>query len=132
MEGNKGGSMTKTELLKMRKGIYLVTDNICNYTYILHKYEYEDLVASIRTTMSGQSSVCFHYDLIKSFDDDYDRHIPYKRMDCHASVGGMSVHKKGYWDVLHELQVVGSYIPHKVTEEINRFRIHHRINLRRL
>ena len=123
--------MQKSELLKMRKGIYLLTDSICNYTYILHKTDKEGHVALLYNTLSQVGSIHIHYGLIPDFDDEFDRHTPFKRFDCSASVGGISINQKGYYGVLNELQLVGIYTKGEISKDIKKFSLNHKINMNR-
>lgn len=125
--------MKKSELLKLNKGVYLVTDNFCNYLYTLHKYEQsETMICSIKLRGSLTSaSVSIHYDLIKDFDDEYDRYIPRKRLDVNMSIGGLYLRGKGAYNIYSQLHLVSVYNPDTVKEDIKRYKVHNVINLLR-
>jgi len=122
--------MKKSELLKLKEGEYLVTDSICNYTYVLSKTNHETLVCIIKQRGAlSSNSVSLHYDLIKDFDDDYDRWIPRKRIDTNISVDGLYVHKSGAYDIYSKLHLIGVYDKNTAIKDMVNFSLHHKINM---
>lgn len=121
--------MKKSELLKLREGVYLVTDNICNYTYIMHKINKEGHIAMLHNTMSKNGTIHIYYELIESFDDDFRKNIPIKRMDCSMMIGGITIHQKGSYGILNKLNLVGIYREGFISEDIKKYSLNHKINL---
>jgi len=123
--------MTKSELLKLKPGIYLATDSICNYFYEIHKYtKQESLICQIK--QRGQISfntVGIHYNLIKEWEDDYDRHLPLMKMATTINIGGLSVHKDGAYDIYSSLYLIGLYSNSTFRKDVINYCIHHKINL---
>jgi hypothetical protein len=122
--------MTRSELLKLKPGEYLATDNICNYIYIIRRIDDKTLVCKIneRGSMSF-NSVSLHYDFIHNFDDDYDKWIPRKRMDTNMNIGGLYINKNGCYDILSNINLIGTYNRIKFKSDFNKFSLHHVINM---
>lgn len=123
--------MKKSELLKLRPGKYLLTDSICNYIYELHKYENtETIVCQIRERGSlSRNTISIHYGLIKDHEEEYDRHLPLMKFSCLSSIGGLSIHKDGAYDIYSRLYLIGVYLDENFKEIFKRYTIHHKINL---
>lgn len=124
--------MKKSEILKLKPGSYLVTDDICNYTYVLKRYDDSKCICNISQRGSiSFDSVFLHYDIIKDFDDEYERFVPRKRMDANINVGGISVRLKGAYGVYSKLNLIGVYNANTFKKEMNRFSLNHKINMSR-
>lgn len=123
--------MKKSELLKLKPGKYLLTDDICNYTYELFKYENkETIICQIRERGSlSRNTISIHYQLIEDHEEDFNKYIPLMKFSCMSSIGGISIHKDGAYEIYSNLYLIGAYPSENFKDVFKRYIIHHKINL---
>lgn len=127
--------MKREELLKLKEGVYILTDEICNYKYLLYKYDTDSsYVGSLYNYFSFTSrysdSLSLYYDLISSYDEDYDESNPnIKKMSVSSNIGGMRVIGKYAYRVLNDLQLIGPYQRETLSKDFAKFKLNYKIGL---
>lgn len=127
--------MKREELLKLPKGKYLVTDDICNYKYVLVIYEKQK-----DSNMIGYLYDYHYYcgspftSHVSIFYSDEDIEIDYqtieiKRLTGSCRMGGIYAHFD-FGRALYELRMVGIYNKETIKEDMEKFKINHWVNLR--
>lgn len=127
--------MNNRTFLSLKPGNYLLTDDICNYTYILKKYEDNNQ----EPCMLGQIYSYFEYinknsphislfrrkkPLYKNDYCDYDfEKITISPM---VAVGGITLHGEDFY--FSNLQLIGLYNKDSMVNDIKNFKLHQMIN----
>lgn len=125
MDGFKVLDMKRNELLKLPVGIYLLTDEICNYKYLLYRHNDDKLIAHIYNLDSFKSpiiSTC----IAVFYDYKNDKHR--KTLHCILNLGGIFLHDEFYSKLIN-LHLVGIYNKNNVIEDLKRFKKNYKINL---
>lgn len=121
--------------LSLKPGDYLLTDEICNYRYILKKYEDNNK----ECCMLGQIFSYFEYvnknsphislfrrktSIYKNDYYDYD----YEKIGISymVAVGGITLHNEDFY--FRDLYLVGSYNKDSMVNDIKNFKLHQMIN----
>lgn len=128
--------MKREELLKLPKGRYLVTDDICNHKYVLiiyqDSYEYGKFVGSLYdyhyyngTPFSPHTAIFYSKDEIE-VDFMYSK-LEVKNLNGNTSMGGI-VASFDFNSSLRSLRLVGVYNKETISDDMKRFRKHLLIN----
>ncbi|MCT4034876.1 hypothetical protein HZQ14_15745 [Elizabethkingia anophelis] len=123
--------MKRNELLKLRAGEYLLTDEICNFKYRLIKFKDNDKIVCFiydYHTIISPSTPCmaiFYTQYIFSNEDGY-YDTNKRRLECSVFIGGIST--KEHFSKLHHLKMIGKYNKETVHQDIARFKMNYKIN----
>lgn len=108
--------MVGRNLLKLKQGNYLVTDNCCNNTYVLKRHDGDYFIATI------YEEGCIYRSTLSIFKDEETNRI--KTM---MSMAGISMHDKDDY-ILKDLHVVCKYNAETNKKTLDSFRMNMLIN----
>lgn len=133
-----GKIMTRNELLKLPAGLYLLTDNIVNYKYILsirenQDYEFGKVVGELYDYdwYNGSPFIphttIFHTTTDEEVDWSYSKQ-PISRFEGLTKIGGMG-ESHDFYQSLKDLRLIGRYNKETVGEDFRKFKLHWWIGL---
>lgn len=116
--------MNKKELLSLPTGNYLLTDSICNYKFLMKKFDVnEGLVCSIYDWFSYVSNFSPHISVF--FEKNFDEQT--SSLTCVSGIGSISIHADFYGELLN-LNFIGKYCEDTMVEDLKIFKMHYKIN----
>ena len=119
--------MKRNELLKLPVGIYLLTDEICNYKYLLYRHNNDKLIGHIYNIDSFKSPIISPCIAI-FYDKKNDKYR--KTLHCILNLGGIYIHDEFYSKLIN-LHLVGIYNKSNVIKDFEFFKMHYKINCRK-
>lgn len=132
--------MTRNELLKLPEGIYLLTDQLCNYKYILNIrseseqiYEYGRMLGEIYdyfyytgSTFVPHTTIFYSEEKIE-VDWSYST-LKVMKLSGLTKIGGIG-DSHDFYRSLKELRMIGKFNRDTLVEDIEKFRLNWWINL---
>lgn len=121
------------EFLKLKPGDYLLTDDICNYRYILKKYVDNNkeicMLGQIFSYFEYVNKYSPHISLFRRKTSIYKNdYYDYEKISISSvvAVGGITLHDEDFY--FRDLYLVGSYNKDSMVNDIKNFKLHQMIN----